>query len=110
MTKIVKEPDGSLAIDIIMGKTDGQVYVPILDPARDIMSKYANDDARKVHNYVLPRYSNQKINIYLKTIAELTGIEKELTHHVARHTCATYLLNNGVPIEVVQNILGHTGR
>jgi site-specific recombinase XerD len=82
--------------------------VPLLEPAKEIMQKYADDDGRKVHGFVLPRYSNQKINGYLKTIAELTGIDKQLTHHVARHTCATYLLNNGVPIEVVQNILGHT--
>jgi integrase/recombinase XerD len=108
MDDIIKESDGTLAINIVMGKTDDQVYVPILEPARQIIAKYAEDDARKVFNYVLPRYSNQKINVYLKTISELTGINKELTHHVARHTCATFLLNSGVPIEVVQHILGHS--
>jgi len=108
MDDIIKESDGTLAISIVMGKTDDSVYVPILEPARQIIAKYAEDDARKVFNYVLPRYSNQKINVYLKTISELTGINKELTHHVARHTCATYLLNSGVPIEVVQHILGHS--
>lgn len=108
MKDIKEESDGSQAIDILMGKADGKVYVPLLEPAKEIIVKYVNDNARKVHGYVLPRYSNQKVNLYLKTIAELAGIEKELTHHVARHTCATYLLNNGVPIEVVQNILGHT--
>ncbi|MBI1768827.1 MAG: site-specific integrase [Bacteroidetes bacterium] len=108
MDDITKEPDGTCAINIVMGKTDDRVYVPILEPARQIIAKYEQDDARKVFNYVLPRYSNQKINVYLKTISELTGINKDLTHHVARHTCATYLLNSGVPIEVVQNILGHS--
>ena len=108
MDDIIKESDGTLAISIVMGKTDDSVYVPILEPARQIIAKYAEDDARKVFNYVLPRYSNQKINVYLKTISELTGINKELTHHVARHTCATYLLNSGVPIEIVQHILGHS--
>ena len=107
MDKLVKEADGTLAINIIMGKTDDAVYVPILKPAHDIIERYKDDDARKVHNYVLPRYSNQKINSYLKTISDLAGINKELTHHVARHTCATFLLNAGVPMEVVQKVLGH---
>jgi integrase/recombinase XerD len=47
------------------------------------------------------------VNTYLKTISDFVGINKELTHHVARHTCATLLLNKGMPIEVVQKILGH---
>jgi len=108
MDDLTKEPDGSLSIDIVMGKTDDKVYVPILKPALDIIQKYTDDDSRKVYNYVLPRYSNQKINLYLKTISDLSGIGKDLTHHVARHTCATFLLNSGMPIEVVQKILGHT--
>lgn len=107
MDKIVREADGTMAINIIMGKTDDAVYVPLLDRALDIIERYKEDDARKVYDYVLPRYSNQKINAYLKTISDLTGINKELTHHVARHTCATLLLNMGVPIEVVQKVLGH---
>ena len=96
MDDLVQETDGTWAISIVMGKTDDRVYVPILEPAKQIIAKYEKDDARKVFNYVLPQYSNQKINAYLKTISELTGINKELTHHVARHTCATFLLNSGV--------------
>lgn len=107
MSDIKQEPDGTLAINITMGKTNDQVYVPLLAPAIRIMEKYQSDEARKVFNYVLPRISNQKVNAYLKTIADLVGINKELTHHVARHTCATLLLNKGMPIEVVQKILGH---
>jgi integrase/recombinase XerD len=108
MNDLIKEHDGTLAINITMGKTDDQVYVPLLDKVVEIIAKYDNDDARKVHNYVLPRYSNQKVNAYLKTIADLTGINKELTHHVARHTCATFFLNRGISLEVVQKILGHS--
>jgi len=45
----------------------------------------------------------------LKEIAAICGIEKTLTYHVARHSCATsVLLANGVPIETVSKILGHT--
>jgi site-specific recombinase XerD len=58
---------------------------------------------------ILPSYSNQRVNIYLKVIAAQAGINKNLTHHIARHTCATtILLDNNVPIEVVSHWLGHT--
>lgn len=53
--------------------------------------------------------SNQKTNFYLKAVAEIAGIDKGLTHHMARHTCATtVLLDNGVSIEVVSKMLGHS--
>ncbi|MDT8416968.1 MAG: site-specific integrase [Lutibacter sp.] len=53
--------------------------------------------------------SNQKVNSYLKEIAEACGIKKNLTFHVARHTFATTVtLTNGVPIETVSKLLGHT--
>ena len=52
--------------------------------------------------------SNQKINAYLKEIADLCGIKKRLSYHLARHTFATMLLSKGVPIESVSKMLGHT--
>jgi len=56
----------------------------------------------------LPVLSNQKMNAYLKEIADLCGIHKRLTFHIARHTFATTItLSNGVPIETVSNMLGH---
>lgn len=58
---------------------------------------------------MLPVLSNQKMNAYLKEIADVCGINKELTFHIARHTFATTItLNNGVPIETVSKMLGHT--
>ena len=58
---------------------------------------------------ILPIISNQKINDYLKEIATICNINKNLTFHVARHSCATsVLIANGVPIETVSKILGHT--
>ncbi|MDC7218139.1 MAG: site-specific integrase [Spirochaetales bacterium] len=52
--------------------------------------------------------SNQKLNSYLKEIADLCGINKNLTFHLARHTFATSVtLRNGVPIETVSKLLGH---
>lgn len=75
----------------------------------EIIEKY------KTHPYVLakgkllPVYSNQKLNAYLKEIANLCGIEKPLTFHIARHTFATTVtLTNGVPLETVSKLLGHT--
>ncbi len=58
---------------------------------------------------LLPVFSNQKCNEYLKEIAALCGIKKEVTFHVARHTFATTVtLENGVPIDSVSKMLGHT--
>jgi len=57
----------------------------------------------------MPILSNQKMNAYLKEIADICGIKKELTYHSARHTFATTVtLSNGVPIETVSKMLGHT--
>lgn len=48
------------------------------------------------------------MNAYLKEVADICGIRKELTFHIARHTFATTVtLSNGVPIESVSKMLGH---
>ena len=58
---------------------------------------------------VLPTLSNQKLNSYLKEIADMCDITKPLTFHIARHTFATTVtLTNGVPIETVSKLLGHS--
>jgi site-specific recombinase XerD len=87
-------------------KTKEVVQIPLYKIAIDILKKYDNDE-RKITNKMLPQISNQKLNAYLKTIGDIIGIQKTLTHHVARHTCATILLNQGVSLSVVQQILGH---
>ena len=54
-------------------------------------------------------YSNQKINDYLKVLAKLAKIDKKVSFHIARHTFATTVtLQNGIPIETVSKMLGHT--
>ncbi len=59
-------------------------------------------------NRVLPLLSNQKMNAYLHEIADICGINKQMTYHTARHTFATTVtLTNGVPIETVSKMLGH---
>ena len=59
--------------------------------------------------FLLPKISNQKINSYLKEIARLTGISKNITHHSARHTFATtVMLERGIDIKTVSSLLGHS--
>ena len=70
-----------------------------------------NDDAMAIlrkYDYQLPVLSNQKYNSYLKEIGDLCHIGKSLHSHLARHTCATQLLNDGVPLEIVAKVLGHS--
>lgn len=104
---IIETEEGKKLISIKMEKTKESVYVPVIPAAQAIIDKYEEDPARVVEGFVLPRYSNQKLNSYLKLIATMAGINKEMTHHVARHTFATIALNKGMPLEVVQKILGH---
>ncbi len=109
MDRIIKDKKGNYTLQISQEKTDEPLSVPLLKPAMDIVGKYKDSPERKMFKKVLPKITNQKLNAYLKTIADLTGITKTLSHHVARHTCATtILLSNEVPIEVVSKWLGHT--
>ncbi|MBS3993276.1 MAG: site-specific integrase [Bacteroidetes bacterium] len=90
-------------------KTDTTSKIPILPMAQEIIDKYAEHPVCKAEKRLLPILSNQKMNAYLKEIADVCGIRKELTFHIARHTFATTVtLSNGVPIETVSKMLGHT--
>ena len=100
---IVKKFDGKLWIDMYRQKTKKQLSVPLLPKAVEIIAKYQDE------NRLLPIISNQKFNSYIKEIAEIIGIEKNLTHHIARKTFATtVLLYNDVPMEIVSELLGHS--
>lgn len=105
---IVKYFDGEDWIVKNRQKTLCRENVPILPVAGEIIKKYETHPCRLLHNRLLPFISNQKFNAYLKEIASLLGIEKNLTAHTARHTFATTVtLSNGVPIETVSALLGH---
>jgi site-specific recombinase XerD len=89
-------------------KTNVLSRIPLLPQALDIIEKYK--DHPKVCNSgkLLPVLSNQKVNSYLKEIADSCGFQKNITFHVARHTFATTItMSNGVPIESVSKMLGH---
>lgn len=86
-------------------KTGTDITVPLMDIPLAIIERYRN---KQKNGKVLPTMCNQKMNSYLKEIADVCGIEKNLTFHVARHTFATLFLTLGVSIESVSKMLGHT--
>jgi site-specific recombinase XerD len=89
-------------------KTNSICNIPLLPQAEYIISKYEDDPVCLSTGKLLPVASNQKTNAYLKEIAAVCGIDKELTFHIARHTFATTVtLTNGVSIESVSKMLGH---
>lgn len=103
---IQKMFDGRLWIVTHRQKTNTKVTVPLLPPAIKILKKY---EGKYLDGQLLPIITNQKLNCYLKKIADICGIEKNLTFHLARHTFATTMtLGKGVPIKSVSKMLGHT--
>jgi site-specific recombinase XerD len=106
---IVRGIDGDYWLYTSRKKTDVSVHIPLLSEPLAIIEKYKNNPRVQASNKLIPSYSNQKLNSYLGEIADLCGIEKPLTSHIARHTFATTVtLCNGVPIETVSKLLGHT--
>ncbi len=100
--------DGEKWIFTHRQKTETASKIPILPVTQMIIDKYANHPKSNNEDRLLPILTNQKMNAYLKEIAGVCGIEKELTFHIARHTFATTVtLTNGVPIESVSKMLGH---
>ncbi|MEC5158875.1 site-specific integrase [Chryseobacterium sp. MP_3.2] len=100
---LVMSFDNNIWINITRQKTSRTYSIPLLNKAKLILDKYKSDE------HILPVISNQRFNAYLKEIAEIVGIEKKLTHHIARKTFATtILLYNDIPMEIVSELLGHT--
>ena len=101
--------DGDYWIFTERKKTGITSNVPLLPKAMEIIKKYNDHHGCINSDKLLPVKSNQKMNAYLKEVADLCGITKNLTMHMARHTFATTVtLSNGVPIETVSKMLGHT--
>lgn len=109
LANLVKGDDGRLWIHISRTKTDNSCHIPLLPLAAQIIDKYSAHALCVSRNVLLPVSTNQKLNGYLKEIAAICGINKELTTHMARHTFATTVtLNNDIPIETVSKMLGHS--
>ena len=100
--------DGDKWIFTHRQKTETASKIPVLPVTQMIIDKYSDHPQAVYEDKLLPILSNQKMNGYLKEIASICEIEKELTFHIARHTFATTVtLTNGVPIESVSKMLGH---
>lgn len=90
-------------------KTKNWCHIPLLPPAIEILERYKNHPICKKKGLLLPVLTNQRMNAYLKEIADITGIRKNLSTHTARHTFATTVtLANQVSMEVVSKMLGHS--
>ncbi|MBK3516672.1 site-specific integrase [Carboxylicivirga marina] len=101
--------DGGQWIYTKRQKTEMPVHIPLLPAAQVIVEKYKDSPKAINQNKLFPSISNQRLNSYLKEIADVCNIKKNLSFHIARHTFATTIaLSNGVPIETVSKILGHT--
>ncbi len=98
-THVFKDLDGTEWIVKKRDKSGNFAELPFFDEARQILCKYQDK---------LPLISNQKYNKYIKEVAEIIGVEKKITTHVARHTSAMIWLNEkGISLEVVAKMLGH---
>lgn len=98
--------DGTWWIRSSRKKTAIGFDIPLLELPMQIIEKYRDitpDDR------LFPMYSNSTLNHYLKSIAEMCGIDRPLSFHQARHTYATEItLSHGVPLETVSKMLGHS--
>lgn len=100
--------DGEKWIWTSRQKTDTATRIPLLPPALEILDRYKEDPQSLSNGRLLPVLSNQKMNSYLKEIADACEIKKKMTFHTARHTFATTVtLANDVPMETVSKLLGH---
>ncbi|MBK5719573.1 site-specific integrase [Dysgonomonas sp. Marseille-P4677] len=106
---IIKDNEGCLWVRIARQKTNNMCNIPLLDIPQQILNKYKDHPLCQKRNVLIPVPSNQKMNSYLKEIADFCGIKKNITTHCARHTAATVVfLANGVSLENVAKMLGHS--
>ncbi|THD66636.1 site-specific integrase [Robertkochia marina] len=106
---LVQKADGKFWIKSKRAKTGVPLNIPLLPIPLKILERYREHPRVSQSGLLLPVYSNQKINAYLKEIAIKAAITKKFTFHTARHTFATTVtLSNGMPIETVSKLLGHT--
>ena len=96
---MIREVKGKLVYAGRRGKTNQEFTFLLMQPAMEVLRRY---------DMQLPTLSNQKYNNYIKMVAVMAGVNKPVSSHWARHTCATMLLNHGVGMEVVSKVLGHS--
>jgi site-specific recombinase XerD len=89
-------------------KTGNMCNIPLMEIPLQIIEKYRSHPYCVAHGVLLPVSSNQKYNSYLKELADISGIKKQISSHTARHTFGTYALAHGVSMESVAKMLGHS--
>ena len=100
--------DGNYWIHKARQKTKNVCSIPYLESARAIAEKYKGHPLCEKRGVLLPVISNQRMNPYLGEIAGICGIKKPLTMHIARHSFACLALANGVSMEIIARMLGHS--
>ena len=104
---LVADIHGKIWIRKARQKTKNMCNIPLLDEAQKIINRYRDHPYCQTHGVLLPVCSNQKMNSYLKELADICGIRKNLSTHCARHTFATLPLASGATIDNVAKMLGH---
>ena len=104
---LVADIHGKIWIRKPRQKTKNMCNIPLLDEAQKIIDRYKDHPYCQTHGVLLPVCSNQKMNSYLKELADICGIRKNLSTHCARHTFATLTLASGATIDNVAKMLGH---
>lgn len=90
------------------GKTGKYYHSLLFGRAERLIERYSDHPKCVTKGVVFPVPSNQKVNAYLKELADLCGIKKPLTFHIARHTYATTITSgNNIAIESISHSLGH---
>lgn len=105
---LVQADNGEWWIRKAREKTDNMCDIPLLDIPRLILEKYQSNPICNEKGLLLPVPSNQRMNSYLKEIADVCGIQKNLSTHIARHTFASLAIANKVSLESIAKMLGHT--
>ena len=104
---LVADIHGKIWIRKARQKTKNMCNIPLLDEAQKIIDRYRDHPYCQTHGVLLPVCSNQKMNSYLKELADICGIRKNLSTHCARHTFATLTLASGATIDNVAKMPGH---
>ncbi|MCE8595779.1 site-specific integrase [Bacteroides fragilis] len=105
---VVSDSEGNLWIQKKREKTDIEANIPLTDIPLSILKKYEEHPKCLKMGRLLPCTCNQKMNSYIKEIADFCGIQKELTTHTGRRTFATLMAGDGTPLKNLAKMMGHT--
>ncbi|MBO9153002.1 site-specific integrase [Chitinophaga sp. GCM10012297] len=103
---VITGVDGAQWIRYTRAKTGKEIHIPLLNNAKQLIAHFREIGTQ--FPFLLPRFSNQKINSYLKEVADIAGLDTPLTHKIARKTFGSLLLYHNVPMKVVSELMGHS--